>query len=478
MAQSHPSTRRTSLALIAVIALCVAVRLAVLLLLPNLFAFDQTGAVHGSAAYDTYAVNLLATGVYGRVVPGIPDAHLPPLYSYVVAGLYALFGRGYLPVALFQISLDVASILLLYTLCRWLFSPPRGEAVGLVAGLCYALYPYLIFQNLTLIDTPLVMTLMYAFLVLVVLLRDDMRPGVPWLTALIAGAVLGLLALGRANALALVPFVFIWFLFRRSLGQTLARLIPVGVAAVLTLAPWAMRNYQIFGEFIPFALNSGENFYQGNSPYTVPYLRAGYDAQWVPIEELNVDDPFGPEANDARMALGMAYLREHPEAIPDLVWTKLLAYWSIDVMPWRNPVEGQVPPLDYQGNVIEGTGDSGDLSLGGVPEGDPVGVYSGSLFDQVGRAVHRLYFGGLLVLGVVGLLLSIKYWRDVSLLWFVLLSMTIVYVIFHPSTRYRAPTDPLLFAFSAYALVAIFGGLRQAAGRSAVENRIKMRGMS
>jgi len=41
-------------------------------------------------------------------------------------------------------------------------------------------------------------------------------------------------------------------------------------------------------------------------------------------------------------------------------------------------------------------------------------------------------------------------------LWFVQLAMTIVYLTFHPATRYRAPTDPLLFVFSAYTVVALW----------------------
>jgi len=39
--------------------------------------------------------------------------------------------------------------------------------------------------------------------------------------------------------------------------------------------------------------------------------------------------------------------------------------------------------------------------------------------------------------------------------------MTIMYVLFHPSTRYRVPTDPLLFIFSAYALILIAERLRK-----------------
>ncbi|MBZ0304011.1 MAG: hypothetical protein K8J31_30005, partial [Anaerolineae bacterium] len=87
------------------IALAIGVRLGVLLAFPGVFAFEQTGAIHGSDAYDAYAQNLLATGVYGRT-PGVPDAAIPPLYSYALAGVYGLLGRGSFQVGLFHTLLD------------------------------------------------------------------------------------------------------------------------------------------------------------------------------------------------------------------------------------------------------------------------------------------------------------------------------------------------------------------------------------
>src|SRR5690606_16329359 len=93
-------------ALIFVLILSVAIRLAALFLFPNVFAFEQTGAIHGSQAYDEYAQNLLTTGVYGRVA-GVPDAAIPPLYSYALAVVYGLFGRGYWQVGLFHTLLDI-----------------------------------------------------------------------------------------------------------------------------------------------------------------------------------------------------------------------------------------------------------------------------------------------------------------------------------------------------------------------------------
>lgn len=440
---------RHELALILLLA--AALRLGIFFAFPATFAFDQTGAIHGSQAYDDYARNLLSTGVYGRE-PGQPDALIPPLYSYALAVVYGLFGRGSAQVALFHTLLDALSITLLYRTGRLLF--PRARGVGALAALFYACYPYLIFQNLTLIDTPFFMLLLHAFVYGLALLRGrEQLDGRTWALAAGTGAVLGLSLLTRALLPPLAVLGALWFLFRLSLRQTLLRLLPVALVSGLVVLPWMVRNYQVYGVLIPGALNSGENFYQGNSAYTIPYFRAGYDVQWVPPQPLRASDPRSPAANAERFQWGLDHLRAHPEQIPELLWVKFLVHWSIDVAPRLNPVEGQVPRLDYQGSVIAETGAGGELQLGGLPPGDPVGAYSQPLFDQIGRAAHRVYWGGLLLLGILGAALSIRQWRDVSLLWFVQLSMTLMYLIFHPSTRYRAPSDPLLFLFSAYALV-------------------------
>ena len=94
-------------------------------------------------AYDSYARNLLTTGVYGQQ-PGVPDAALPPLYSVVLAGLYALAGRGHLQLGLFHSLLDCASILMLAHIGRRLL--PAGSSAGLLAGLPSRSIPILCFR--------------------------------------------------------------------------------------------------------------------------------------------------------------------------------------------------------------------------------------------------------------------------------------------------------------------------------------------
>lgn len=443
--------------LLLVLALASVVRLAILLAFPSIFAFDQTGQVHGSDAYDAYAQNLLATGVYGRTT-GEPDAAIPPLYSYALAGVYGLFTRGYIQVGLFHILLDCLSITFLYHIGRHLF--PQGEWVGLGAGVFYALYPYLIFQNLTLIDTPLFMMLLYAFLWAMIFLREQKSFNRRTFgLALVGGVLLGLAMLVRPIMPPLAILVTVWFLFRLNLQETVLRLLPVAVAGAAILMPWIIRNYQVFDAFVPMTTTSGANFWQGSSPYTIAYFRAGYDVQWTSPPEMQTEDLNSREADAERFALAFQFLRDNPGKIPELLWVKFLVYWSIDIAPRLNPGEGELPRVDYKGDVISQTDSQGNLELGGLPQNDPVAAYSGGEF-ALGRIVHRYYWGSLFILGLIGMILTVRFWREVSLLWLTQFSMTFVYMAFHPSTRYRVPTDPLLFLFSAYVLLWLGAWLR------------------
>lgn len=442
--------------LLAVLTVALVLRMGILIALyPSLFAFERTGAIHGSGAYDLYALNLLASGVYGKDAPGVPDAHLPPLISYVVAGIYATLGRSGFAVGVVNIAFDLMSIIALYHICRRLL-PGASPWFAPLAGLMYACYPYLIFQNLTLIDTPLFMALLYPWLLTLILLRERAPlDRATLLIALASGLLLGLIALTRTNAVLLAPLLAIWFLFRRSLWQTTARLAIVALVSALIITPWTIRNFDVFGEFVPIALNGGENLYQGNNPLTVPIFRAGYDVQWVPAPE-DVTSTVRIERNDQLADAAWEYLRENPQVIPDLMWTKFLVHWSIPVAPARNPTTGEMSALIEMGETQITVDEQGNLLTDDLPEGDPVNIYSSSLFDVVGRGVHVLYFGGLFLLALAGCVMLLRHWREVSLIWIVQFATSVIYVLFHPATRYRVPTDPLLFIFSAWALIALY----------------------
>ena len=444
--------------LLAVLSIAIIARLGALFAFPAVFGFSAPGGeVHGSVAYDAYAINLLETGVYGRE-PGLPDSVLPPLYSALLALIYSVFGRSYVAVGLIHTLLDVCSIVLLYDIARRLLPGRRGEWIASFGALFFALYPYLIFQNLTLNDTALWIALLHLFLWLMILLRGQEREKrSSFALACAAGIVLGISALARALLPPLAILMALWFLFRLSWRQTLLRLLPVALVSVLVLLPWLVRGAAIHGGFVAVALNGGENLYQGNNQQTVPIFRAGYDVQWSsrPPDAPKTDDPY--LNNQVLLNAGLRYLRENPGRIPELLWVKFWVYWNPQVTPLKNLRQGEVLRVTADGVlqiISEGQSHTGVSAANAAYEDN-------SLFAVVGRNLHIVYFGGLWLLALVGAVISWRDWRDLSLLFFVQISQTAVYLLFHPSTRYRSPTDPLLFVFSALAVVWMWDWWRE-----------------
>lgn len=435
-----------------VIAIAIGLRILALIVFRQHFAYSEPGGViHGSVAYDEYALNLLETGIYGRV-KGVPDAGLPPLYSYVLALVYGVFGRHYLAVGALHIFFDALSIALLFEICRRIFPRPErhGGRIGALAGLSFALYPYLIFQNLTLNDTALWILLLHLFVWLLIRLRDSDRfDRATFAISIGAGLTLGVSVLARALLPPLALLAALWFLLKFSPRQTLRRLLPVAIVSIMIPLPWVVRAGNLYGGFVPIALNSGENIYQGNNPYATAVFRAGYDVQWLtpPIDAPPTDEPLRRNAFFADA--GWRFLRENPVQALDLMLVKLLVYWNPQVTPLNNLRQGERLSVDETGAVVILSGEGSHL---GVTAANAAYQQEG-IFNVVGRKLHILSFGGLCLLAIAGVWLSRREWRTLSLLYFVQISQTLIYLLLHPSTRYRSPTDPLLFVFSAYAIM-------------------------
>ena len=431
-----------------VIIITVTVRLAALFAFPSIFAYTETGIeIQGSVAYDEYAQNLLATGVYGRT-PGLPDAGLPPLYSYVLALIYRIFGRHFLATGIAHILFDALSIALLYDICRRLFVR-NGDSIGALAGLFFALYPYLIFQNLTLNDTALWILLVHLFVWLLVLLREretfDQR------------ALLLAIASGRgARRISAGTF----------LAAALRDLSGVLVPAPLRLArdapaPGAGRHRQphrsaaLAGaglsdlwRLCPDRAQQRREHLPGQQPANRPIFRAGYDVQWVtpPLNAPPKEDPL--RRNNFLARGGLVLPARQPGANPRAAAGQIPGLLECRNHSSQQPAAGEKLVVDAAGTVQIITGEG---SHTGVTAANA--AYQDSSLFNLMRQVHIVYFGGLWLLAIAGIWVSRRDWRDLSLLYFVQISQTAVYLLFHPSTRYRSPTDPLLFVFSAVAVV-------------------------
>jgi 4-amino-4-deoxy-L-arabinose transferase-like glycosyltransferase len=404
------SRNRFKAALGAIIVTAVLLRLAYVVAFGNTLNLQLSG-------YDAYASNLVAGHGYTRFPDLHPDSDLPPLYPFFLAGVYVVFGRSAITVALVQIAFDVVTLVAIDAIGRRV----GGNLTGLLAAAFTGLYPYLLFQNLTVNDTGIFILLLALGVWAAYRVLDTGQ----WRWAVMAGAAFGLAALTKTLVVLLLPLLVVWWWRHLDLRRALLHGGAMLLVFAVVIAPWIIRNTRLHGALTLISTNDGSNLYQGNNPCVADFLLKGWDAQWTNC--LNPTPPGLTELEEAAWfrAQAIAYLRHHVDQWPRLFAVKFLALWSPDIMP------RSVPPVARLNDTA-------------------VLQYDQPLF-QVARIVHIFYFAPLLVLGLIGLW---RAWRDRRLIGpivMVLAAITVAYVVYHPSTRYRSPADPFLFILSGYA---------------------------
>ena len=220
--------------------------------------------VSDSIAYDTFARNLLDYGVFGWTAD-TPHAYWPPGTSLLYAALYWVFGVSYLPIVVFNIVLSCALILTSYRVAERLYS----SNVAFYVACLIAFWPTMIMYATLLASELLYLTLTIAALDL----WTSTTRSRYFLKMVCAGVLLGAATLVRPLAL-LLPLIFatcFWFRsgFKQQTLLEQARLATVAfVFLVCIVGPWTLRNYELFGEFIPVSTNGGITLWMGNAPGT------------------------------------------------------------------------------------------------------------------------------------------------------------------------------------------------------------------
>jgi Flp pilus assembly protein TadD len=337
-----------------------------------------------------------------------------PLYPYFLALLQFFFGRDLWLIRVIQAVLGAASCVLLYWAGRCFFS----RAAGVAAAVMLALYAPAIF-----FDALIQKTVLDVFLIsLLLFLLSRARQKAHWSQWLAAGAVLGLLALSRENALVWVPVLagWIWLYFNERRFEARLRWIAIFLTGlILVLLPVGMRNLKIGGEFALTTAQMGPNFFIGNNPVadgTYAPLRPGHgDPKFerqdaTELAEQALDRNLSP-GEVSRYWFGRAwdYITAHPLQWLTLMGKKWLMVWNVRELE-----------------------DADDFYLY---------QYGSPLLKGLGVAGH---FGILAPLAAMGCLLTWRQWRRLWVLHGLLLSMALSVAFFYVFARYRFPMIPLL----------------------------------
>jgi 4-amino-4-deoxy-L-arabinose transferase-like glycosyltransferase len=212
---------------------------------------------------DTYAWNLAQGRGYRGMSPDVTDqdhltAYRPPGTSLVWAAIYKVAGHRYDWVRVTHCVFSTATILLVYWIGRACFS----DRVGLLSAMVWTFWPTgLVYASVLLAEPTALFFLVGSVLACLIFAE---RPNT--VRAGLAGVALGLTLLMRPSTLFLVPLLSIWGLWQfRSDRKALLLALAIPFIGGLCLVPWTIRNYKVFGKFIPLSTMGGSTLLQGNN---------------------------------------------------------------------------------------------------------------------------------------------------------------------------------------------------------------------
>ena len=353
---------------------------------------------------------------------GAPTAATPPLYIFMLAGLYGLF-HSPAAVRLAQAGLGALGCVIFYGTVRRLCDDVTAAAAAALLAV-YPLLAYLAGLHLT--------ENLFLFLLLLVLWQAACvaeRPTVrraAWL-----GALIGLAALTRAVFVMFLPFLIVWTVgvwgLRSPIGYRVFGAALICAAAVII--PWTVRNYAVLGAVIPVQGNAGVVFWAGNNPAADGGLVWPGPGTWT-------DGPLPDNGRYGWRGVGQAeenrrYLRAaadwittHPGDYLALLGRKIVRLYGLTRTAAGRDL--RVPPA---------------------------------------VSAFQAFF---LAAAAAGLTLARRRWRALWIFVVMILFTNLIAVVFSGSTRYATPMIPSLALYAGVALAAATARVRGALTPSGV----------
>lgn len=366
------------------------------------------GVWHAPPEYDGIEYDILATHlVSGQgfvLTEGRPYGFRPPGFPFSLALLYALLGRSHLAIRLANAWLGALTCLPIYFFTKRVW---RWQT-GIIASLGVAAHPVLIYFTGMIYPECLMLFLVAAVFLLANHAAQSRRIG----EMIPLGLVSGFLVYLRPSLLVfgLGQTVWIWLSYETIKKRLLACTILVTVI-LLVIAPWSVRNFLAFDEFVWMATEGGVTFWASNNPLATGGWVEPSPATWLgpdPPRDLRGWPRLTETESEARFwAAAMDWIQGHPAEFLSLLPRKLVRAWSLNFGNEARPVSlPAVVPMVY------------------------------SLF---------------LVVCLIGFILSLSHWRDSLILYLLIVISSLITLIFYGSTRQSSILVLPLVIFAALA---------------------------
>jgi 4-amino-4-deoxy-L-arabinose transferase-like glycosyltransferase len=336
-----------------------------------------------------------------------PSAWEPPLYPFLIGGVFKLFGIYTHASAWMLLGINCVFATLTTIPIFWIARRTFGERIALWSAWIWALCPYVWYWGIHWIwDTTLTPFILACIFLLALQLAE--WPG--WRGWGIFGALYGIGALANPTMLAFLPFCGLW-IWRQRYCRGLPSSVGVILSSVtffLVLSPWLVRNYEVFGHFVFIRNDFGLQFRLGNGPSAdgmlMPYFQPNLNK--VELEKFQRMGELSYAAECKRFALD--WIRAHPMRFAIISLKRFFYFWNGVPRP-----TGSLAPVDFRSSAFLATS---VMALWGL-----------------GRALRQKRPGAWLFAGLV-------------------LTYPTVYYFVFPHARYRHPMEPELLILVVFLL--------------------------
>jgi len=334
-----------------------------------------------------------------------PTAWEPPLYPYLMGGVFKLFGIYTRTSAWVLLSVNSLFATLTCIPIYLIAGKTFGERVARWSAIAWALCPYIWYWSIHWIwDT----TLTPFVLACIFLLALELREWPGWQGWALFGALYGIGALANPTMLAFLPFCGLW-IWRKRYRNGLPSFGGVVISSLVffaAISPWVIRNYEVFGRFVFLRDDFGLQFRLGNwkgadgmlMAYLQPNLNRGELEKFQSTGEVAYAEGCKREAFE--------WVGENPARFVVISLKRFFYYWNGVPRPTNSTA-----PVDFRTSAFLATS---VLALWGM-----------------GRALRKKVPGAWLFAGLI-------------------VTYPAVYYFVYPHARYRHPIEPELTILIVY----------------------------
>ena len=274
--------------------------------------------------------------------PLVPTAQQPPIYPFLVAGIFKLTGAYSYRSLWIAVGLNAVLSSLTAVMILRLGKRDFGSLAGVLAAWVWACWMYEAAVAVRLWESSLSALLLLLALLMLPKLKEPSTPR--WLCF---GLLAALAGLTNTSLLSVFPFfwVWLWVTYRQGGRSCRTQLIASVGIFVLALLPWTIRNYEVFHRLMPIRDNFGLELWIGNHEGVTDR----YDTDFPILDPSEYNRLGEIRFMESKRDIAVQFIGRGPSQFLRLSARRCLRYWTqpdpvvwflVSLMTWIGMILG------------------------------------------------------------------------------------------------------------------------------------------